>query len=312
MDGGGTNSIDADVVDAGSATADSGSGDGSGPDAGSMDAESSDAGSSDSSLGDAAPNDAATPNDAAPDAAAPSDAAPDDAAANDAAPNDAALSDAAVGDGGPTNFCPDGSAALFCDGFEDPTFSRWSFKVLSNGTLTRSTTRSRTGAGSLRATTGAASAGTAARYATEVLARQMSGEIWLRYYYYLPSSTLVNTFFSAGVVSEISPPYDGFALIVHATRVDIAALGITYTGTLQFPRDRWTCVELHVQIDPTAGIYEAYLDGMLAVRSSPTDTLPADGYTSAEVGVHYADVAQGPLDVYVDDVVVANTRIACD
>jgi hypothetical protein len=201
---------------------------------------------------------------------------------------------------------------IFCDGFEDPTFARWSFKVVSNGTLTQSTTRVRSGAGSLRATTGTASMGNVARYATEAIARQKSGEIWLRYYYYLPSSTQVTSHFSAGVMSEVVPPYFGFSLLVLPTHVEISASGTSYPGTVTFPRDHWTCVELHVQIDPTAGIFEAYLDGALAVRSPATNTLPSDGYTSAEVGIHYADTSQGPVEVYVDDVSVAKTRRPCD
>jgi hypothetical protein len=69
---------------------------------------------------------------------------------------------------------------------------------------------------------------------------------------------------------------------------------------------------MHVFIDPSVGLYEAYLDGALAVRSMLTNTLPADGFTAAEVGVHYADPGQGPVEVYVDDVVVGTSRIPCD
>jgi hypothetical protein len=240
----------------------------------------------------------------------------------DSGPMDANLSDGGSADGGrldsgsidsgPANLCPEQPGMIFCDGFEDPTFSRWSFKVVSNGTLTQSTTRFRSGAGSLRATTGTAKMGNVARYATQALAHQKSGEIWLRYYYYVPSSTVVTSHFSTGVMSELVPPYFGFSLLVRPAQVAISALSTTFPGTLTFPRDRWACVELHVQIDPTAGIFEAYIDGALAVRSPPTNTLPTDGYTSAEVGIHYADTSQGPVEVYVDDVSAANTRIPCD
>jgi hypothetical protein len=227
--------------------------------------------------------------------------------------SDAGMSDAAqdddAGNDDPVS-CP--AHALFCDDFEDPTFSRWSYPVKTNGTLTQSTTRARTGLGSLRATTGAAAAGNEARYATSVLAKQKSGDIWLRYYYYLPSTVTVTTHFSAGVMSEIIQPYWGFALLVRPSRVDLTSMAGPFQGTLSFPRDRWVCVELHVRIHPSTGVFEGYLDGALAVSSTPTNTLPADGFTNAEVGIHYAEAGQGPVEVYVDDVVIAKTRVPCN
>jgi hypothetical protein len=202
---------------------------------------------------------------------------------------------------------------LFCDGFEDPAFSRWSYTVIKNGSVVRTSAPVRSGAGSLRATTGAVSTtNNAARYGVKAFAHQKSGDIWLRYYYYVASSVVVNPYFSSGVVAEIEPPYFGFSLIILPDRVDIGAFDTKYPGTMAFPRDHWTCVELHVQIDPSAGIFEAYLDGALAAQSPATNTLPAKGYTSADVGIHYTDLAQGPVEVYVDDVVAANVRVGCN
>lgn len=48
-----------------------------------------------------------------------------------------------------------------------------------------------------------------------------------------------------------------------------------------FPRDRWVCVEMHVFIDPIAGVYEAYLDAALALSSGMMDTTTANGTTAA-------------------------------
>jgi len=191
----------------------------------------------------------ATPDSSAP----PGDAAPDAAPAGEA-PDAGRISTV---DSGPPNLCPERSDALFCDGFEDASFSRWS-------------------------------------------------------YYYLPSSSNVTTTFSTAVVSEIEPPYFGFSLVVGAARVEIGALDKLYPGTLAFPRDHWTCVELHVTIDPAQGLFEAYLDGQLAARSPAIDTQPDQGYTVLDAGIHYTDVAQGPVEVYVDDVVAGNLRVGCD
>lgn len=312
--------LDGAAMDSASALTDAELFDAAGPDASSADADAPDA---DAGVSDAATALDANGLDAANDAA--SDAAAMDAAAGDGSVTDSGSSDGAVdagdgsaGDGaaadsGVSPLCPERAGVLFCDGFEDPDFARWSYPVVSNGTLARSTTRVHSGTTALRATTGAAGTGNAARYATKVLAGQTSGEIWVRYYYYLPSSTVVNSSFSAGVASDISPPYDGFFLVVRATRVDIGGMGGPYTGTMAFPRDKWTCVELHTKVDASQGYFEAYLDTTLAVRSTLTNTVPAGGYVTAEVGIHYAsDGSQGPVEVYVDDVMVANTRIACD
>lgn len=223
--------------------------------------------------------------------------------------------DAGAADGGEiivSPLCPERPGVAFCDGFEDPDLARWDYTVLNNGTLTRTTARVRSGTASLLATTGPPAEGTVARWATKVLANQRSGDAWLRFYNWVPGALVVTRHFSVGVMSELTVPYTGFALRILPARVEIGSGNDAFPGTVTFPRDRWVCVELHVSIDPGVGVYEAYLDGALVASSPPMNTLPADGYTVAEVGVHYADPDQGPVEVYVDDVVVANTRIGCD
>jgi hypothetical protein len=210
--------------------------------------------------------------------------------------------------------CPERMDALFCDGFEDPGFSRWQYTEAHNGMLTRSTVRAHSGPTSLYATTGPPAQGTEARWATTVLDHQKSGDAWMRFYDWVPNSVVVTEHFSVGVMSEIAVPYAGFELRILPASVDINSTSGVYPGTVVFPRERWVCVEMHVVISANAGVLEAYLDGVLAVTSGPTlvNTLPADGYTAAEIGVHFAGPNQGPVEVYVDDVVVGRTRIPCD
>lgn len=220
--------------------------------------------------------------------------------------DDAGGTDAATPD-----LCPGRDDAVFCDSFEDPDFSSWSYPVISNGKAEPSTDRRISGEHSLHATTGPAMAGTAARWGVRAFDHQKSGDIWLRSYYYMPSSTVANPMFSTCVVAEIEQPYFGFSLAVFPSRVAIAHFEDFYQGTLPFPRDRWTCVELHVHIDTRAGISEAYFDGELAARTPEMDTVPDRGYTSVDVGIHYTAPEQGPVEVYVDDVVAGNTRVGC-
>jgi hypothetical protein len=221
---------------------------------------------------------------------------------------------AAADGGGPvvSPLCPERPGMLFCDGFEDPNFSRWKYQVSHNGTLTRSTVHAHSGTTSLLATTGPPAQLTEARWATEALAKQKSGDAWMRFYNWVPGTVVVTEHFSVGVMSETPTPYGGFELRILPSLIDLNATNGVFQGAVSFPRDRWVCVELHVFIDPSAGVYEAYLDGALAIRSPPTNTLPADGFTAAEVGVHFAGPSQGPVEVYVDDVVVGTSRIPCD
>lgn len=233
------------------------------------------------------------------------DAAPDDASVD---PDDSGTTN----DAGTSGFCPQRPDVIFCDGFEPLDFENWSYPVVTNGTLTRSTAQKHSGEASLRATTGAAMQGNEARYATSTIPHLKSGDLWLRYYYFVPSTVTVNSHFSAGVLSEIEEPWAGFSLIVRDTTTDLTTMNGPFSGSTKFPRQRWVCVELHVRISPTDGIFEGYLDGQRVVYSTTGNTVPADGFRNAEVGIHYAEANQGPVEAYVDDVVVATARVPCD
>lgn len=254
---------------------------------------------------DAAPDDASSAQDGA--VQGPMDSGIDSGSTD---PGDDAGAEPA--DGGAIDPCPDRSDALFCDGFEDPAFSRWSYAVVTNGTVTRSTTRVHSGAGSLRATTSLSEEHSFARYGVRVFDHQKSGEVWLRYYYYLPSSSDVDATFSSGLIAEIEPPYFGISLLIRPDGLDLSTGSTFIRSTNVFPRDRWVCVELHVQIDAVAGIAEAYLDGSRLVRSSAMKTLPSNGYTNIDVGVHYTNPGQGPVEVFVDDVAAGDQRVGCN
>jgi hypothetical protein len=284
------------------------------PDADALDGSSmQDAGMKDGSIGSAGKggsdatmmDSAVVPNDAEMEASI------DDASMDASDTPDASAPDTGPVEPSPPDLCPSRADSLFCDGFEDSSFDNWSYPVIMNGTATQTTTQVHSGVGAMRATTGAAGSN-AARYGAKVFANRKSGDLWLRYWYYLPTSTVVNTYFSTGVIAEIEQPFFGYALLVAANRVDLGIFDTKYPGTMAFPRNHWTCVEIHIQIDPTAGVVEAYLDGLLAARKAGIDTLPDMGYTSIDVGIHYTDASQGPVEAYADDVVAGITRAGCN
>lgn len=223
-----------------------------------------------------------------------------------------ASSDDSLKDAGATRACSELSNVVFCDGFEDVALANWTYEVVQNGTLARSTVRAHSGSASMRATTGAPSANNAARKGVRAFDHVESGDLWVRYYYYVPNTVVISPSFSTVVVAEIEQPYFGFSLLDFGTQVNLGVLGAMYDGTAALAKDRWTCVELHVQIAASGGRFEAYLDGTLAVRTRALATLPAMGYTSLDVGIHYTDPKQGPVEAFVDDVAASTSRIGCD
>lgn len=251
------------------------------------------------------------------DAATPEDAGTTDASAPDAAGGDAGSRDGGVDAGVPgsdqTAACLERPGVLLCNGFETYPFTpQWEFNIIDNGVAELSTERRHSGVGALRATTISAREGTAVRLSSRVLAQKRSGDIWMRYQYYVPSTTQITTWISSGVMSELDPPYDGVDLLIHANYVEIESMLGYFDEGVPFPRDRWVCVELHTYVDDTSGYFEAFLDGVRVAKSGTGDTLPATGYTAAEFGIHYAEYRQGPVEVYVDDVAVGTARIGCE
>ncbi|HKU39913.1 MAG TPA: hypothetical protein VJR89_17255 [Polyangiales bacterium] len=251
--------------------------------------------------------------DAAVDAG-PSDAGGSiDAALADAALEDAAMVEDAAVDAGPVDPCAGRSDVSFCDGFEDPELSNWNYPIAMNGELERSTDPVRSGSAALHASTGPSNgANAAARYGAKIFGHQTTGDVWARAWYYLPSSVTINTFFSTLLITEVEMPYFGCSVLVKPSRVELGGVTARFFTQAPFPRDRWTCVELHIRIHASTGICEAYVDGMIATQSAMTDTLPAMGYTSLEVGIHYTEPNQGPVEVYVDDVAAGTARVGCD
>lgn len=233
-------------------------------------------------------------------------------------PYDAGMSvpDAGAADSGMPvvyELCPEMPGMLFCSGFEEAG-ARWTSFKSTNGSTTPLTTLPRTDEYSLVTVTYGPAALSEARWTSEVLNKQKSGEAWMRFYNFIPSSVTVNEYFSVGFMSESAAPYDGFEFRVLPAGVDINAPGGAIAGiaNVTFPRNAWVCVEMHVVIDDNAGFYEAYLNGTLAVKSGTRDTLPADGYTAAQIGIHYAGPNQNMVQVFVDDVVIARSRIGCN
>lgn len=236
---------------------------------------------------------------------------------------DAATSDAAAADSGIYPGCPSMPGVLFCDDFEvaDPDYEHWAYQTvqtgtITNGTITRTQALRHGGAWSLLAATTMVSGSSAqARQASLVLDHQKSGHAWLRSYNFVPSSVQISPNFALMVMSDDTFPWDGFELRLEATDILLNTTGAGQVrGSMPraFPRNTWVCVELHVFVDPVAGYYEAYFDGDPVLQSGLVNTVPANGYSAAEVGIHYAPAGQPDAQVFVDDVAIGRSRIPCE
>ena len=249
------------------------------------------------------------------------DAGPTDSGAHDSGAMDSAAQDTGTTDAGTpdtpdprwTEDCPDVPGVLFCDSFEDG-LSKWDYAIQSRGTVSVSTTVASNGSHALRADTMASTSNerSMARQATTALGHRTSGHLWARFFYYLPSYVNVTQKLSVGVLSEIEDPWLGFSVLIVPTGIGIESRATEQTIGTVFPRDQWVCVEMHVQIDPSAGRFEFFLDGAGGLALNNRNTLPARGYTSFEVGVHYANFNQGPITAYADDVMLGTERLGCN
>ena len=253
-----------------------------------------------------------------PDASDPDAGAGDASAADSGTPDagtiDAAMSDAAM-EAGTTDPCIGRTDLLFCGGFDDS--AAWGPSVASNGTVTTTTQRARWGSTSLRAATAAASSSTSmiARREATVFNAQKSGDVWARAFFYLPSSVVIDPASKIAImrITESQSPYDGCSVVIRPDYVELGGVTTRYRALSPFPRDRWTCVELHIQIDDDSdGACNAYVDEMQSAQALDADTLPASGYTLLWVGLEYANAAQGPVELYIDDVAADDTRVGCD
>jgi hypothetical protein len=269
-------------------------------DAGATDAGATDAGTIDSGAADSGPMDAGVTDSGAPDAG-PVDSGTPDSGTTD--PVDPIW----------TEDCPNVPGVIFCDDFEGG-LGKWDYTVHTRGSTAVSTDYKHGASYSFRASTSASTATSQsqARRGVKAFGHRKSGDLWARYFYYLPSSVSVTQKFSTGVISEYEQPWLGFSVLVFPDGIGIESLGTSRKVNTSFPRNQWVCIEMHVLIDPSAGAFEFFMNGSKITSLIAMDTLPDQGYTSFEVGVHYADFYQGAITAYTDDVKLGTSRLGCN
>ncbi len=250
--------------------------------------------------------------DAAPDAAR--DASTADADAADArADADGAAADTAVAD---VDAAPDDTAcddilsgAFFCDGFEDATTDAWDWVETNDEVVDLSTSPTYRGGVSLSSET-SAPGGRAA--VGKDFAPIDSGELWIRGYFYVPSTFALDSvsFFYA---FEDADPYDGTSVGIGtdgAMQLYVAPSIVT-SGEVA-PLDRWFCLQARIVVDDVAGSVEAWVDGAPALSMTGIDTRPANPISSALLGLERAGSSQPTATVYSDELALGTSMLPCD
>lgn len=197
----------------------------------------------------------------------------------------------------------------FCDGFETLDFSAWDSE---EGGVERSTDFAYRGAGALRVTT--TEEVTRAFLSTAAL-QGVSGDLFIRLYVLVPEAASIegdgfNLFFAG----EGAEPFQG--IYVGLSGGDRALVGGSRvsapTGTNAFPRGRWTCVEGHVLLTPLTGAYDVWVNDAFGSTIASNETAPEAGVEVFNVGLPILKRDQGPLRLYIDEVVASSERIGCD
>lgn len=235
-------------------------------------------------------------------------------------------SDAGAGDGGDADAgdgvdagpvldetsCDDFHAgAILCDGFEgSPDFARWT-EVRGAAAITADLAYR--GARSLYAHSTAS--GVYAYLYSDALPSVTSGEIYARAYLYVPSASALPALTLLHVEEDANPWDDAEVRIQEDTfGLETRAVGVTSrrAGPV-VPREAWTCVELRVLVSDVGGEVELFVDGASVGVIPEVDTRPASPYGTFYVGITVRDTGTaGTIDLYLDEIVLARTRVGCD
>ncbi|MFN0250974.1 MAG: hypothetical protein ACKV2T_29135 [Kofleriaceae bacterium] len=229
--------------------------------------------------------------------------------------NDAPATDGGSGDGlTPMLDCTSTHpGALLCSGFEQDDMGGWDYTVIDEGSVTLSTARAYRGAKSLEIQTTGADAYKYARWGKNyVLPQVSSGDIYLRGYYWMSSTTIVTHQLSIMVVGNAIDPFpSAFVMLAPAEINAVLTDAPTTTASFEFPRDRWACLLLHIAVG-VSGTVEVFVDGTRVLSRNNFDTRVNGGYTNVEQGVHYATPEQSASHFWIDEVVLDTSPVTCD
>jgi hypothetical protein len=205
--------------------------------------------------------------------------------------------------------------AIFCSGFESPDLSDWS-SVLVDGNARVEQTNARTHEGK-----GALHASSTGQESDAVVAENFSpvkdGDLFLRAFLYVPAglaTRTMNVFFLGDVARP--DPFKGIdfnledgAFSIFVPENDPQRFTST---TLQIPRDKWFCLQVHMKVGAAGtGAVTILVDGNTALDEQAVNTLPDAGIHLLRLGIDWSSLQTEPFDFYVDAVVLARASVDC-
>jgi hypothetical protein len=230
--------------------------------------------------------------------------------------SDAAV-DLAGGDlgSGPTPSLCGGGAFVLCEGFESGAIGAPWTESTPSGQLTVDGAHVYRGAHALHVHTNAFAAGGAAHASlseTKSFA-QTGAKIYVRAFVYVPSPAPNADGVLMAAQQEVSP-FHGEEVYLTSSKLrlldNVPQTYTTHDGADPFPLDRWFCVEW--AIDTSGPTTTVSLDGNQEISSTDPNQ-PQPGLGGLAFGLqYYNQVAQGAVDIWLDELVVDGAPIGCD
>lgn len=202
--------------------------------------------------------------------------------------------------------CPPTPGVIFCESFEDTVQLG-----TSAGTVEIDGARAYRGARSQHAQTTMVSE--ASWQLGGVLPYVAGGDLYVRWYVYIPSSVGELDLASVHLVQDMEP----FAGVIYGFRAGAAEVtssesDVTAFSPLVVARDRWVCAQMHVQIAEVGGAIDGALDGQPITPVTGIDTLPANGFRNVHSGLFATGPSSGRMEIWTDELAVGTLPIPCD
>jgi hypothetical protein len=216
-------------------------------------------------------------------------------------------------------FVDDGCAAhedaIFCSGFERPDLSEWTETIVQgSATVAQTELLRRSGRGALYA---ASTAEESAAVVSLEFPAISQGELFLRVHLYVPEGLATQTTNILFLGDYASPdPFKGIDFNLEDGAPQIftpeSAPDRYTSSSLVIPRDRWFCFQVRLLISETDGLVQLSVDGSVGLDQSELDTLPPGGVHLLRAGVDWSSKQTTPFAVYMDDLVLSRTPVACE
>jgi len=217
--------------------------------------------------------------------------------------------------------CPPGA---LCDGFESGALGSVWDTNLDHGSVTIDAVHVHRGTHALHAHIENTAGNWAQAYASE--RTTFSGAAtYVRLFVFVPASTPGGLEFYLGVIEQQTDPYGGLNLQVSPTRMlgqssfELAPARFAEDSTSALTWDHWACVEWEVAptsslaAGGTGGEAKIYLNGSELAQAGLPNLVVSPGFGQLGIGVEGRQDPRLPaIDVWLDDVVIADQFIGCD